>query len=304
MQVRKRFGQHFLHDPGIIRRIVDAIAPVPGERLVEVGPGRGALTWGLLARAGTMDVIEIDRDLAAALAADPRAGAGLRIHVENVLQTDFIALRGAGTPLRIVGNLPYNISTPLLFLLLKQRAAIADMHFMLQKEVVDRMVAPPGGKEYGRLTVMLAAYAEVEALFDVGPGAFQPPPRVRSAIVRLRPAQQAALRHRRRGGAAHADHGGLLAAAQDPAKRHEEPAHRRTNRGLRHRSGPAAGNSGAGAVRLARSLLQQAAPGAAAGKPLSRGFPGPLYCAVMPDAPKIRVALDAAQDEAGRRGHA
>ena len=189
MQVRKRFGQHFLHDPGIIRRIVDAIAPLPGDRLVEVGPGRGALTWGLLARAGTMHVIEIDRDLAASLAADSRAGTRLRIHVENVLETDFIALRGGGAPLRIVGNLPYNISTPLLFRLLKQHTAIADMHFMLQKEVVDRMVAPPGGKEYGRLTVMLAAYAEVQALFDVGPGAFQPPPRVRSAIVRLRPAE-------------------------------------------------------------------------------------------------------------------
>ncbi len=187
MQVRKRFGQHFLHDPGIIRRIVDAVGPVAGERVVEVGPGRGALTWGLLARAGDMDVIEIDRDLARALAADARAEAHLRVHVENVLDTDFIGLRGGGAPLRIVGNLPYNISTPLLFRLLRQRAAIADMHFMLQKEVVDRMAAQPGGKEYGRLTVMLAAYAEVEALFDVGPGAFQPRPKVWSAIVRLRP---------------------------------------------------------------------------------------------------------------------
>ncbi len=187
MQVRKRFGQHFLHDPGIIRRIVDAIAPAPGERLVEVGPGRGALTWSLLARAGAMDVIEIDRDLAQALVSDPRAEGRLRVHVENVLHTDFLALRGDGAPLRIVGNLPYNISTPLLFRLLQQHAAIGDMHFMLQKEVVDRMAAAPGGKEYGRLTVMLAAYAEVEALFDVGPGAFQPRPKVWSAIVRLRP---------------------------------------------------------------------------------------------------------------------
>src|SRR5450631_3949550 len=188
MQVRKRFGQHFLHDPAIIRRIVDTVAPVVGERLVEVGPGRGALTWGLLARARDMDVIEIDRDLARALKLDARSEAHLRVHVENVLDTDFVALRGAGAPLRIVGNLPYNISTPLLFRLLKQRAAIGDMHFMLQKEVADRMAAPPGGKEYGRLTVMLAAYAEVEALFDVGPGAFTPRPKVWSAIVRLRPA--------------------------------------------------------------------------------------------------------------------
>ncbi|MDP9066222.1 MAG: 16S rRNA (adenine(1518)-N(6)/adenine(1519)-N(6))-dimethyltransferase RsmA [Pseudomonadota bacterium] len=187
MPVRKRFGQHFLHDAGIVRRIVDAIAPQPGERLVEVGPGRGALTWTLLARAKRLEVIEIDRDLAGQLAADPRA-AHLRIHVENVLDTDFIGLRGSGAPLRIVGNLPYNISTPLLFRLLQQRSAIGDMHFMLQKEVVQRMSAQPGGKEYGRLTVMLAAYAQVEALFDVGPGAFQPRPKVWSAIVRLRPA--------------------------------------------------------------------------------------------------------------------
>jgi 16S rRNA (adenine1518-N6/adenine1519-N6)-dimethyltransferase len=189
VRVRKRFGQHFLHDPGIIRRIVDAVAPAAGERLVEVGPGRGAITWSLLARAKTLDVVEIDRDLAKSLEADPRA-AQLRVHVENVLDTDFLALRGDGPPLRIVGNLPYNISTPLLFRLLTQRAAIRDMHFMLQKEVVDRMAAPPGGKDYGRLTVMLAAYAEVEALFDVGPGAFQPRPKVWSAIVRLRPTAQ------------------------------------------------------------------------------------------------------------------
>jgi 16S rRNA (adenine1518-N6/adenine1519-N6)-dimethyltransferase len=185
--VRKRFGQHFLHDPGVIRRIIDAVAPLPGERIVEIGPGRGALTWGLLARAKRLEVIEIDRDLAQALQSDPRAQDGLEVHVENVLDTDFIRLRGAGAPLRIVGNLPYNISTPLLFRLLAQRAALSDMYFMLQKEVVDRMAAQPGSKQYGRLTVMLAAVAEVEALFDVGPGAFQPRPKVWSAIVRLQP---------------------------------------------------------------------------------------------------------------------
>jgi 16S rRNA (adenine1518-N6/adenine1519-N6)-dimethyltransferase len=187
MPVRKRFGQHFLHDPGVIRRIIDSVAPVPGQRLVEIGPGRGALTWGLLERIRSMDVIEIDRDLAQGLQADPRAKNGLRIHVENVLDTDFLRLRGDGEPLRVIGNLPYNISTPLLFRLLTQRAAISDMYFMLQKEVVDRMAAGPGTKDYGRLTVMLAAVAEVEALFDVGPGAFQPRPKVWSAIVRLRP---------------------------------------------------------------------------------------------------------------------
>jgi 16S rRNA (adenine1518-N6/adenine1519-N6)-dimethyltransferase len=190
MQVRKRFGQHFLHDPAVIRRIIDGIAPAAGERIVEIGPGRGALTWELLRRAKKMDVIEIDRDLAQSLRRDSRAAAGLTVHVENALDTDYAALRADGAALRIVGNLPYNISTPLLFKLLSQRAAIADMHFMLQKEVVDRMTAQPSNKTYGRLTVMLAAVAEVERLFDVGPGAFQPKPKVWSAIVRLRPTPQ------------------------------------------------------------------------------------------------------------------
>jgi 16S rRNA (adenine1518-N6/adenine1519-N6)-dimethyltransferase len=187
MVVRKRFGQHFLHDPAVIRRIVDAIAPRQGERVVELGPGRGALTWKLLERAGRLDAVEIDRDLARALESDARAAGGLKVHVESMLDTDFVRLAGEGSRLRIVGNLPYNISTPVLFHLLTQHAAIEDMHFMLQKEVVDRMAAPPGGKEYGRLTVMLAARAEVQALFDVGPGAFRPEPRVWSSIVRLRP---------------------------------------------------------------------------------------------------------------------
>jgi 16S rRNA (adenine1518-N6/adenine1519-N6)-dimethyltransferase len=190
MPVRKRFGQHFLHDRNVIRRIIDSISPCPGERVVEIGPGRGALTWDLLQRAGSLDVIEIDRDLAQTLEADKRARPELRVHVRDALDTDFNRLRGEGAPLRIVGNLPYNISTPLLFRLLAQRAAVSDMHFMLQKEVVDRMTAQPDNKTYGRLTVMLAAVAEVEKLFDVGPGAFQPRPKVWSAIVRLRPASQ------------------------------------------------------------------------------------------------------------------
>src|SRR5260370_41238204 len=189
MPVRKAFGQHFLHDPAVIRRIIDTVAPQACERIVEIGPGRGALTWGLVERAKRLDVIEIDRDIARALKEDPRAKSGLHVHVENVLDTDFIRLRGAGEPLRVVGNLPYNISTPLLFRVLRQRAAISDMFFMLQKEVVDRMAAQPGTKDYGRLTVMLAAVAEVKGLFDVGPGAFQPRPKVWSAIVHLRPAE-------------------------------------------------------------------------------------------------------------------
>lgn len=187
--VRKRFGQHFLHDPAVLRRIIDSVAPAAGERIVEIGPGRGALTWGLLGRTDALDVIEIDRDLAHALAADPRAAGKLRVHVQDVLDTDFEKLRAGGPPFRIVGNLPYNISTPVLFRLLAQRSAIADMHFMLQKEVVDRMAAASGGKQYGRLTVMLGAYAAVEHLFDVGPGAFKPPPKVWSAMVRLRPTE-------------------------------------------------------------------------------------------------------------------
>jgi 16S rRNA (adenine1518-N6/adenine1519-N6)-dimethyltransferase len=190
MPVRKRFGQHFLHDRSVIKRILDSISPAEEDRVVEIGPGRGALTWGLLQRVRSLDVIEIDRDLAQSLQDDPRAAKGLRVHVEDALQTDFGRLRAHGGPLRIVGNLPYNISTPLLFRLLSQRAAIADMHFMLQKEVVDRMTAQPSNKTYGRLTVMLAAVAEVDKLFDVGPGAFQPRPKVCSAIVRLRPTLQ------------------------------------------------------------------------------------------------------------------
>jgi 16S rRNA (adenine1518-N6/adenine1519-N6)-dimethyltransferase len=190
MPVRKRFGQHFLHDRGVIRRILDSISPAADDRVVEIGPGLGALTWGLLERVRSLDVIEIDRDLAQSLRDDPRAGTGLRVHVEDALHTDFARLRANGGPLRILGNLPYNISTPLLFRLLAQRAAIADMHFMLQKEVVDRMTAQPSNKTYGRLTVMLAAVAEVHKLFDVGPGAFKPRPKVWSAVVRLRPTLQ------------------------------------------------------------------------------------------------------------------
>lgn len=190
MPVRKRFGQHFLHDPAVIRRIVELIDPKPGERLIEIGPGRGALTWPLLERAGHLEAIEIDRDLAAALGADARARAGLTVHIADALKVDFLALRGGGPPLRIVGNLPYNISTPLLFRLIAQRSALEDLTCMLQEEVVTRMTASPGGKDYGRLTVMLAAYCETERLLKVGPGAFQPPPRVWSSVVRVRPMRE------------------------------------------------------------------------------------------------------------------
>ncbi len=188
MPARKRFGQHFLHDPGTIGRIVQAVAPRPGEPLVEIGPGRGALTAPLLATGVTLHAVEIDRDLVPRLTAQFGASGRLTLHQADALQFDFAALaRTLGTPLRLVGNLPYNISTPLLFHLLAQRAQIADMHFMLQQEVVQRMAASPGGKDYGRLTVMLAAHCAVEPLFRVPPGAFTPPPRVDSAVVRLLP---------------------------------------------------------------------------------------------------------------------
>ena len=255
MVVRKRFGQHFLHDPAVIRRIIESMAPGAGERIVEVGPGRGALTWGLLERAKNLDVIEIDRDLAEAMKADPRGRGRLRVHAENVLDTDFVKLRGDGPPLRIVGNLPYNISTPLLFRLLSQRSAIADMHFMLQKEVVDRMAAASGGKEYGRLTVMLAAYAAVERLFDVGPGAFKPPPKVWSAVDTLASHSRTAVRHRQRCGAPDPGDRGVLSSPQDAAQRLEELPSRHRLRILRHRSGAPSRDARARGVRTTRGAL-------------------------------------------------
>ncbi len=187
IRARKRLGQHFLHDPGVLARIVAAIGPRPGECIVEIGPGRGALTRPLLEQCGRVEVIEIDRSLIPLLR-ENTAGAGeLIVHEADVLEVDFGRLKGAGPRLRVCGNLPYNISTPLLFRLLESRTVIQDMHFMLQKEVVDRMVAAPGGKTYGRLTVMLAAACRAEALFRVGRGAFQPPPAVDSAFIRLVP---------------------------------------------------------------------------------------------------------------------
>jgi 16S rRNA (adenine1518-N6/adenine1519-N6)-dimethyltransferase len=185
-QPRKRFGQHFLHERGVINRILLAIDPKPDDLLVEIGPGEGALTLPLLARAGRLTVIEIDRDLAPLLPGRA-AGAGEVTVIEaDALTVDFHAL-AAGRRLRLVGNLPYNISTPLLFHVLGAADSITDMHFMLQKEVVDRMAAAPGGKEYGRLSVMLQARAQVEPLFRVAPGAFRPPPKVDSAVVRIVP---------------------------------------------------------------------------------------------------------------------
>jgi len=187
IRARKRFGQHFLHDPGVLARIVAAIDPRPGDRVVEIGPGLGALSLPLLERCRRLEVIEIDRDVIPELQRRCAGAGELVVHQGDVLEMDIAALHGGGERLRVCGNLPYNISTPLLFHLLAARGVIADMHFMLQKEVVDRMVAAPGSKIYGRLTVMLAASCRSEALFRVGRGAFQPPPAVDSAVVRLVP---------------------------------------------------------------------------------------------------------------------
>ena len=185
-RARKRFGQHFLHDPLVIDRILMLIRPAPGDHLVEIGPGRGALTDALLAAAGELDAVEIDRDLAAALRVRHAAHSGFRLHECDALTVDWSALaHERGGRLRLVGNLPYNISTPLLFGLLPHAAALRDMHFMLQREVVDRIVAAPGSGDYGRLGVMLAPFLHSERVLDVGPGAFQPPPRVQSAVVRM-----------------------------------------------------------------------------------------------------------------------
>lgn len=183
---RKRFGQHFLHDRHIIERIIRSFDPAAGDSIVEIGPGAGALTFPLLDRLGRLTAIELDRDLVPLLRERAASHGALRIIEADVLTVDFTALAD-GTPLRLVGNLPYNISTPILFHALEHAAAIRDMHFMLQKEVVDRMAAAPGSKTYGRLTVMLQARCAVEPLFGVPPGAFRPPPKVDSAVVRLVP---------------------------------------------------------------------------------------------------------------------
>ncbi|MEY3976865.1 MAG: rRNA (adenine1518-N6/adenine1519-N6)-dimethyltransferase [Pseudomonadota bacterium] len=190
---RKRFGQNFLHDRSVIAHIIEAINPKPGDPLVEIGPGRGALTEDLLQAAGALDAIEIDRDLAAALQ-QRFSTLGLHLHVTDALRFNFATLAETkGRRLRVIGNLPYNISTPLLFHLLKTPAAILDLHIMLQREVIERICAEAGSSEYGRLTVMLAPWVEAEHLFDVGPGAFKPAPEVWSAVARLTVREQPAF---------------------------------------------------------------------------------------------------------------
>ncbi len=180
---RKRFGQHFLTDGGIIDAIVHEIAPKPGQRMVEIGPGLAALTQPLVERIGKLTVIELDRDLALRLRGNPQ----LEVIESDVLRVDFSALAAVGPKLRVVGNLPYNISTPILFHLLTHVEVIEDQHFMLQKEVIDRMVARPATSDYSRLSVMLQWRYAMENVLFVPPESFDPPPRVDSAIVRMVP---------------------------------------------------------------------------------------------------------------------
>jgi 16S rRNA (adenine1518-N6/adenine1519-N6)-dimethyltransferase len=184
---RKRFGQHFLHDPNVVRRIVDVFDPRPEQVIVEIGPGLGAITIPLLKRLDSLHAIEIDRDAIRHLLSLPDAPGRLHIHEGDVLKFELSTLRSGTERLRIVGNLPYNISTPLLFRLIEQREHIADLHVMLQKEVIQRMAAEPNTEHYGRLSVMLAPWLKVEPLFDIGPGAFRPPPKVTSSFARLIP---------------------------------------------------------------------------------------------------------------------
>lgn len=187
-RARRRFGQNFLHDPGVIRRMVAAIAPAAGEPLLEIGPGQGALTLPLLERLGHLTAIELDRDLTAALhAAAAARGGELTLHEGDALAFPVADLAPAAGGLRIVGNLPYNVSTPLLFHLTAAPGVVRDLHLLLQREVVTRMAAAPGGRDYGRLSVMLQYRCRVEPLFDVSPGAFRPAPKVTSTFVRLLP---------------------------------------------------------------------------------------------------------------------
>lgn len=185
-QARKRFGQNFLHDPGVIERIIRAINPKPDDALVEIGPGLGALTEEMLAVNPDLQVVELDRDLIPVLRTKFFNYPNLRIHQADALKFDFGELV-ADKPLRIIGNLPYNISTPLIFHLLGHSGVVQDMHFMLQKEVVQRLAAVPGDNNYGRLGIMAQYFCRVQPLFEVGPGAFRPAPKVDSAIVRLVP---------------------------------------------------------------------------------------------------------------------
>ena len=186
-KARKRFGQNFLHDPQVIQNIIQSIAPEQDQLIAEIGPGLGALTESLASSGCQLKLIELDRDLIARLETHYASASNVEIHPGDALKFDFFSLSSAPHSLRLVGNLPYNISTPLIFHLIDHVDIIQDMHFMLQKEVVERLAAKPGNKSFGRLSVMVQYFCEVENLFTVGPGAFNPAPKVDSAIVRLQP---------------------------------------------------------------------------------------------------------------------
>lgn len=187
---RKRFGQNFLRDERVIDRIISVINPKPGQHYIEIGPGLGAITQPLLKLLGTLQVVELDRDIIPLLKTSCKTLGSLQVHESDALKFDFHACAPSGEKLHVLGNLPYNISTPILFHLFTQLDCIADMHFMLQKEVVDRMVAPPGNKQYGRLSVMVQYYCQANTLFDVPPESFIPAPKVNSSIIRLVPYAQ------------------------------------------------------------------------------------------------------------------
>jgi len=184
---RKRFGQNFLHDPSILNRMVESIAPRPGDNIVEIGPGEGALTCPLLKQHGRLTAIELDRDLAPRLEEKCRELGQLRLYQADAMKFDFSQLVEPGKKIRIVGNLPYNISTPILFHLASYAQDIQDLHVLLQREVAHRINALPGNKDYGRLSVMMQYTFATELLFDVAPGAFRPPPKVQSTFLRLTP---------------------------------------------------------------------------------------------------------------------
>jgi len=190
-RARKRFGQNFLQDSGVINRIVDSIHPLEAQHLVEIGPGQGALTQWLMRSGCQLDVVELDRDLVPALLAAYGDSPQFTLHSADALKFDYAALIENGEQLRVVGNLPYNISTPLIFKLLENTERIQDMHFMLQLEVVNRLAATPGNKNWGRLGIMAQYHCDIESLFEVPPSAFTPAPKVQSAIVRLVPRKNA-----------------------------------------------------------------------------------------------------------------
>lgn len=184
-RARKRFGQNFLHDQRVIQRIISAIRPRESDVLLEIGPGQGALTGGLLETGCTLRAVELDRDLVVML--EQRFGSNPRFQLQQGDALDIELTSITSEMVRVVGNLPYNISTPLIFHLLKQSNTIVDMHFMLQKEVVERLAAGPGNRDYGRLSIMTQYFCQIEPLFEVPPGAFSPQPKVQSAVVRLTP---------------------------------------------------------------------------------------------------------------------